>query len=65
MSQDHHLSNKTIYGIDAARYTWAGYFLFVIISSLIGDTTILIASIRYKAFKLHKVTVTIIQPYSS
>ena len=56
-------SNKTIYGIenDALRYTWAGYYLFVILSSLIGDTTILVASIKYKAIKLHRVIVTIIQ----
>ena len=32
-----------------------------VISSLIGDTTILIASIKYRAFKLHKVVVVIIQ----
>ena len=56
-------SNKTAYGIksDAIRYTWAGYYLFVIASSLIGDTTILIASIKYKAFKLHRVIIVIIQ----
>ena len=56
-------SNKTAYGIEsnALRYTWAGYYLFVIASSLIGDTTILIASIKYKAFKLHRVIVVIIQ----
>ena len=56
-------SNKTAYGIksDAIRYTWAGYYLFVIASSLIGDTTILIASIKYKAFNLHRVSVVVIQ----
>ena len=56
-------SNKTAYGIEskALRYTWAGYYLFVIASSVIGDTTILIASIKYKAFKLHRVIVVIIQ----
>ena len=54
---------KTIYGIksDAARYAWAGYIVFVIASSFIGDTIILIASSRYKAFKLHKVIIVIIQ----
>ena len=46
---------------DAVRYLWAGYFVFVLLSSLIGDTTILIASIKYRAFKLHKVIVVIIQ----
>ena len=56
-------SNKTAYSIksDAVRYTWAGYYLFVIASSVIGDTTILIASIKYKAIKLHRVIIAIIQ----
>ena len=60
---DHEVSNKTRYGIenDAWRYTWAGYYLFVILSSLIGDSTILVASMKYIAIKLHKVIVTIIQ----
>ena len=54
--------NKAIYGFKTAlpRYTLAGYFLFVILSSLIGDTTILVGSIKYKAIKLHRVIVTII-----
>ena len=46
---------------DAVRYLWAGYFIFVLLSSLIGDTTILIASIKYRAIKLHRVIVIIIQ----
>ena len=56
-------SDQTVYGIksDAVRHLWAGYFVFVLLSSLIGDTTILIASIKYRAFKLHKVIVVIIQ----
>ena len=55
--------NKTLYGIesDAMRYTWAGYFLLITASSLIGDSIILIASIKYKAFKLHRVIIVIIQ----
>ena len=62
-SHDDQYHNKTIYGIknDASRYAWAGYFLFVIISSFVGDTTILIASFKYKAFNLHKIIVVIIQ----
>ena len=43
------------------RYTWAAYFILIILSSLIGDTLILIATIKYKAIKLHKVIVTIMQ----
>ena len=60
---DSEFSNKTHYGLETAaqRYTWAGYYLFVILSSLIGDTTILVASIKYRAIKLHRVIVTIIQ----
>ena len=56
-------SNQTLYGIKSGpvRYLWAGYLVFVLLSSLIGDTIILIASIRYRAFKLHKVIVVIIQ----
>ena len=56
-------SNKTAYGIksDAIRYTWAGYYLFVIASSFLGDITILIASLKYKVFKLHRVIIVIIQ----
>ena len=55
--------NTTDYGIksDAIRYTWAGYLLFVLLSSLIGDTIILVASIKYKAFRLHRAIVVIIQ----
>ena len=56
ISHDYPYSNRTLYGIksNAVRYTWAGYYLFVIASSFIGDTIILVASIKYKAFKLHR-----------
>ena len=56
-------SNKTIYGIqnDAVKYTWIAYFLFVIVSSLIGDTLILVASIKYRSIKLHSFIVACIQ----
>ena len=62
-SSNFNFDNKTLYGIqsEAGRYIWSGYFLLVITSSLIGDTIILIASIKYKAFKLHKMIVTIFQ----
>ena len=46
---------------DTLRYLWAGYYAFIVTSSWIGDTTILIGSIKYNAFKLHKVIVVIIQ----
>ena len=56
-------SNKTKYDIkdETLRYTWAGFFLFALISSLSGDTIILIASIKYKVFKLNKLIIVIIQ----
>ena len=56
-------TNKTMNGIesDVSKYLWEIFLLFVAISSLIGNTTILIASIKYKAIKIHKVIVTIIQ----
>ena len=43
------------------RYTWAVYLLFVFLSSLFGDTLILIASFNKKAFKINIFLVTIIQ----
>ena len=60
---DGEYNNRTVYGMDSdsSRYIWAGYFLFIIVSTLIGDTFILLASIHYRAFKLHKVIVSIIQ----
>ena len=61
--RDHQYSNETLDGIesDAVRYIWAGYLLFVLASSLIGDTIDLIASYKYQAIKLHGVIVVIIQ----
>ena len=46
---------------DAERHLWAGWLTFVVLASLLGDSLILVASIKYKAFKLHKLVVTIIQ----
>ena len=46
---------------EAERYLWAGWTMFVVVSSLLGDTAILLASVKYKAFKLHKFTITFIQ----
>ena len=61
--EDYQYSNKTLFGIksDAERYAGAGYGLFVIISSLVGDTIILIASLKYRAINLHKVIVVTIR----
>ena len=56
-------SNCTLFGIQnkAERYVYGGWFVFVITCSLLGDTTILVASIRYQAFKLQKIVVACIQ----
>ena len=56
-------SNRTKSGIknDTERYLWAGWLAFVAVSSLLGDSLILIASIKYKAFNLHKMIVAFIQ----
>lgn len=43
------------------RYTWTAYHIFVIFSSLIGDTLILYASFQRGAFQLNKLIVTVIQ----
>ena len=46
---------------NAERYFWASYLLFGVLSSLIGDTLILIATIQKDAFKINKILVTVIQ----
>ena len=43
------------------RCLWIIYLLIVLLSSLIGDSIILIASIKYNAIKLNKFLVTIMQ----
>ena len=59
----YNFSNKALFGFknDTERYLWAGWLTFVIVSSLLGDSLILIASIKYKAFNLHRMIVTFIQ----
>ena len=48
----------------AVRYLLASYNLFVFLASLLGDTTILISTTKYKAIKLNKVQVAIMQHLS-
>jgi hypothetical protein len=50
-------------GIDsnAERYFWIVYHLFVLLSSLIGDTLIIIASFQKDALKINKFLVAVIQ----
>ena len=56
-------SNSTLFGIqhDGERAILAAWYLFVVISSLLGDTAILVGSIKYRAFELNKATVAFIQ----
>ena len=55
--------NYTLYGIHdkTERQLLVGYKSFILISSLMGDTLILIGSLRYNAIRLHKILVIIIQ----
>ena len=49
---------------DVGRYLLASYNLFVLISSLLGDSIIIIATTKYRAIKLHRVQVAIMQHLS-
>jgi len=53
---------RSLDGIENAALhdTWIGYHIFILIASLLGDSTILIASIKYRALKLNKLIVVII-----
>ena len=55
--------NYTSFGIHdkAERYVLTAYTSFIFLSSVIGDTLILIGSLRYNAIKLHKIMVVFIQ----
>ena len=46
---------------NTGRYIWIIFIMFALLSSLIGDSTILVAAVKYRAFKLHKLIVVIIQ----
>ena len=55
-------SNQTLFGLQSSsRYTWTGFNIFLLFSSLVGDSIILVASINYNAFKLHNIIVVLIQ----
>ena len=56
-------NNKTLYGIQngAERHFLIVYNTFIALTSLIGDTVILVGTIKYKAIKLHDIVVVIIQ----
>ena len=56
-------SDKTLFGIQDNRlqYSWIAYYLFVILSSAIGDTAILVATTDIRTFRLHSFIIVIIQ----
>ena len=56
-------SNYTLEGIHntSERLTWVSYNILIILSSLFGDSIILIATIKYNAVKLHRIIVVMIQ----
>ena len=56
-------NNKTLYGIhnNSERYSLITWTITVLISSVIGDSIILITSIKYHAIKLKEVIVVVIQ----
>ncbi|XP_063684495.1 cysteinyl leukotriene receptor 1-like [Bolinopsis microptera] len=55
-------SNQTLFALQSSsRYAWTGFNIFLLFSSLVGDSIILVASIKYNAFKLHKMSVVLIQ----
>ena len=61
-SIDNDYTNKSLYGIaDSARYALTGYYIFVVLSSTLGDSIILVASIKYNALRLHSFIVVVIQ----
>ena len=56
-------NNKTLYGIQngAERHFLIFYNTFIALTSIIGDTIILVGTIKYRAIKLHDIVVLIIQ----
>ena len=56
-------SNKTEFAIksDVERYTWAVFHMFIFLSSLVGDSLILIAAIKYRAFKINRLILVTIK----
>ena len=55
--------SESIFGIqsESERNFWVSYHIFVLLSSLVGDTLILIGSFNNDAFKVNKFLLTVIQ----
>ena len=56
-------SNKTEFALTsyAERYAWIVFHMFIFLSSLIGDSLILIAAIKYRAFKINRLILVIMK----
>ena len=54
-------NNTIVIMSDAERFSWVAWLLFVFSCSFLGSVTILVASIKYRAFRLNQVIVTIIE----
>ena len=56
-------NNRTLYGIhnDTERHFLIFYNTFIALTSLIGDSIILISTVKYNAIKLHEIVVVITQ----
>ena len=63
MTISYDYANYTMFGIksEAGRHALAGWLVFVVLSSLLGDSLILLASVKYRAINLHNIIVTFIQ----
>ena len=61
MSYDYSDFNHFSIKNNVERCAYIGWNIFVIICSILGDTTILVASIKYKAFRLNKIVVVLIE----
>jgi hypothetical protein len=55
--------NKTLHGIkeETERYILLSWSMIVLLASLIGDSIILIGTIKYKAIRQHKLIIAVIQ----
>ena len=62
MKSSKNYSDEVLFGLqdNIARYSWMTYYIFIFLSSLVGDISILIAS-RNRAFKLNKLIVVVIE----
>ena len=55
--------DRTRYGVkdESLRYTWILYYIFIILTTYIGDISILVATTTFNVFKVHRFIVTIMQ----